>query len=43
MPVGWRDQYCGIFTLEMNGVKYFFIDNEYYFKRPGIYGYYDDG
>ena len=43
VPVGWRDQYCGIFTLEMNGVKYFFIDNEYYFKRPGIYGYYDDG
>ncbi|MFZ2331509.1 MAG: glycogen synthase GlgA [Lactobacillus delbrueckii] len=43
VPVGWRNQYCGVFTLEMNGVKYFFIDNEYYFKRPGIYGYYDDG
>ncbi len=43
VPVGWRNQYCGIFTLKLNGVKYFFIDNEYYFKRPGIYGYYDDG
>ena len=43
VPVGWRNQYCGIFTLKMNGVTYFFIDNEYYFKRPGIYGYYDDG
>lgn len=43
VPVGWRNQYCGIFKLERNGVKYFFIDNEYYFKRPGIYGYYDDG
>lgn len=31
------------FYFEINGVKYFFIDNEYYFKRPGIYGYYDDG
>ena len=43
VPVGWRNQYCGIFTLKRNGVTYFFVDNEYYFKRPGIYGYYDDG
>lgn len=43
VPVGWRNQYCGVFTYEHRGVKYFFIDNEYYFKRPGIYGYYDDG
>lgn len=43
VPVGWRNQYCGIFTYKHHGVIYFFIDNEYYFKRPGIYGYYDDG
>ncbi|MDH5099941.1 glycogen synthase GlgA [Lactobacillus kefiranofaciens] len=43
VPVGWRNQYCGIFTYKHHGVTYFFIDNEYYFKRPGIYGYYDDG
>lgn len=43
VPVGWRNQYCGIFSLEERGVKYFFIDNEYYFKRSGVYGYYDDG
>lgn len=43
VPVGWRNKYCGVFSLKRKGVKYFFIDNEYYFKRPGIYGYYDDG
>ncbi|NRO29088.1 glycogen synthase GlgA [Lactobacillus helveticus] len=43
VPVGWRNQYCGIFTYKHHGITYFFIDNEYYFKRPGIYGYYDDG
>ncbi len=42
-PLSWRNQYCGIFTCEENGVTFYFIDNEYYFKRPGCYGYYDDG
>ena len=43
VPLGWRNQYCGVFTCEDSGVTYYFIDNEYYFKRPGCYGYYDDG
>ena len=43
VPLGWRNQYCGVFTYEQDGVTYYFIDNEYYFKRPGCYGYYDDG
>ena len=43
VPVGWRNQYCGVFTCCENGVTYYFIDNEYYFKRSGCYGYYDDG
>ncbi len=43
VPVGWRNQYCGLFSLEKDGVLYYFIDNEYYFKRPESYGYYDDG
>ncbi len=43
VPLGWRSQYCGIFTYEQDGVTFYFIDNEYYFKRPGCYGYYDDG
>jgi starch synthase len=41
--VGWRRQYCGIEMLEHQGVVYYFIDNEYYFKRHQLYGQYDDG
>ena len=43
VPLAWRNQYCGLFTLELDGVKYMFVDNEYYFKRTGLYGYGDDG
>lgn len=42
VPVAWRRQYCGIFEAKHNGVIYYLIDNQYYFKRDGIYGYYDD-
>ena len=40
--LGWRNQYCGIFRYEADGVTYFFIDNEYYCARGQIYGEYDD-
>lgn len=43
VPLSWRNQYCGIFYYEADNVKFYFVDNEYYFKRPGCYGYYDDG
>lgn len=43
VQVGWRQQYCGIEELEYNGITYYFIDNEYYFKRESLYGHYDDG
>ncbi len=44
VSVGWRWQYCGVFYYEYEGVKFYFIDNEYYFRREGnIYGFYDDG
>ena len=43
VPVGWRSQYCGLFTAQWDGVTYYFLDNEYYFKRRGLYGFYDDG
>lgn len=39
----WRDQYCGVFRAEAEGVTYYLIDNEFYFKRYGIYGEADDG
>ena len=41
--LAWRNQYCGIFSCEQDGVTFYFIDNEFYFKRPGCYGYFDDG
>ncbi|MDD9148679.1 MULTISPECIES: glycogen synthase GlgA [unclassified Sporolactobacillus] len=43
VPVGWRKQYCGIESFEEDGIRYYFLDNEYYFKRHGCYGYFDDG
>jgi starch synthase len=43
VPVGWRNQFCGIEELTHQGVTFYFIDNEYYFKRENLYGYYDDG
>ena len=42
VDVSWRKQYCGIFTAIWNGLTYYFIDNEYYFGRDGLYGFYDD-
>ena len=41
--LAWREQYCGVYSLKKNGVTYYFIDNEYYFKRPNLYGFFDDG
>ena len=43
LQLSWRNLYCGIHSLVKDGVTYYFIDNEYYFKRNGCYGYYDDG
>ena len=45
VKVGWRNQYCGIESMELDGVTFYFIDNEFYFKRsdqPIIYGHGDD-
>lgn len=41
--LAWRDQYCGIFTAVRNGITFYFVDNEYYFRRMSLYGSYDDG
>ncbi len=40
--LGWRRQYCGIETLEHNGVTYYFVDNQFYFSRDSVYGYGND-
>ena len=43
VPLSWRNAYCGIFELVKGGVTYWFVDNEYYFKRGDLYGHFDDG
>ncbi len=43
VPLGWRRQYCGLFKLKVGKVVYYFLDNEYYFKRNALYGEFDDG
>ena len=43
VPLGWRRVYCGLFRLDKDGVIWYFVDNEYYFKREALYGHYDDG
>ena len=41
--LAWRQQYCGILSLVRDGVTFYFVDNEYYFKRGELYGHFDDG
>lgn len=43
VKLAWRQQYCGILSLCRDGVTYYFVDNEYYFKRGELYGHFDDG
>ena len=43
VQLSWRKQYCGIYKTEHNGVTFYFIDNEFYFNRPSLYGSFDDG
>ncbi len=37
LKMGWRSMYSGLLKMEMNGVTYYFIDNEYYFNYDSIY------
>ena len=43
VDLAWRHSYCGLFSLERDGVTWYFLDNEQYFGRPDLYGYMDDG
>lgn len=38
MDLCWRRQYVGIMEMEYEGVKFYFIDNEYYFAGAKPYG-----
>jgi starch synthase len=37
IKLGWRSQYCGLYSYQHGGVTYYFIDNEYFFGHDKIY------
>jgi starch synthase len=44
VAVNKKQEYAGIELIKLDGVIYYFIDNEYYFGyRDTLYGHYDDG
>lgn len=43
VSLAWREQYCGVYTANIDGVVYYLLDNEYYFSRGRLYGEFDDG
>ncbi|WP_179394629.1 glycogen synthase GlgA [Lacticaseibacillus absianus] len=40
---GGQEKYVGVLTLRLGAVTYYLIDNEEFFGRDGLYGYWDDG
>ena len=43
VSVGWRREYVGVKKIELEGVNFYFIDNQHYFFRGHVYGDFDDG
>jgi starch synthase len=44
VKVHTKEEYAGIEKTELDGVTFYFVDNEYYFGyRNTLYGHYDDG
>lgn len=39
IDMGWRKQYCGVFSLRHNDCTYYFVDNEFYFGGDKPYDY----
>ncbi len=37
MDYNWKNEYVGIFEAQIDGVHYYFIDNEFYFSGPSPY------
>lgn len=37
--LSWRKQYVGIFRAELDGITYYFVDNEFYFAGDRPYNY----
>jgi len=42
VPVSWRNEYCGIYEAEHNGVTHYFFDNKRYFFRDTLYNEYEN-
>jgi starch synthase len=42
VPVGWRRQSCGLYSLSYGDVTFYFVGNAYYFNRQQLYGHYDE-
>ncbi len=40
--LAWRQLYYGIDEIDIDGIKVYFVDNEWYFKRDRLYGFDDD-
>lgn len=37
MDFNWKNEYVGILQAEIEGIRYYFIDNEYYFSGSKVY------
>jgi len=42
VQLNWRNQSCELYVLKHDNVFWYFIKNDYYFGRSGLYGYYDE-
>ncbi len=42
VPMSWRHQHAKVYRTYVDGITYYFIQNDYYFNRENIYGYNDD-
>lgn len=40
--IAWRKQKAVLWSLEHEGVTFYFLEQPYYFERSGYYGYFDD-
>lgn len=41
--MSWRDQRTTLYKAEADGILYYLVANDYYFRRERMYGYMDDG
>ena len=41
--LSWRSTGATVYKIKKDGINYYFVENHYYFDRPGLYGEFDDG